>query len=1557
MEYAFTYAANLNIHAADAPDLSNVTTMHSMFDGAISLNSDLNHWDVSNVKNMRRLFRGEYVAGSEFNGDISSWDVSNVTQMEDMFQNATSFNGDLSSWDVSNVEDMSGMFSRSFSFNSDLNHWDVSSVTNMVGMFDSASSFNGDISSWDVSGVRDMSGMFFNATSFNQDIGGWDVGMVEWMGNVGDTSIGGMFEDARSFDQDLGRWDVRNVRNMSQMLDRSGLSRENYDALLTGWSQLTLQQYGELDAAGLEYCAESARQHLIDTFDWYISGDRLAGDCSDPGTSPVVDASKSSVTATSPHLADGVDASVVTIELVDRDGNPLSGLQEGDFEIFLVSTMDQDVQAVAGPVSEVQTSGIYTFSITDTIPESFEVFVMVGGVALDDKPEITFEPASQEPEFRPFITTWMTTDGRITIPVAENGYQYSYDIYWESTVDSTEQGWLQHQTQAVTLDSLQMGTTYRVEIKGTFPRLDFTAFDAASTDSLKLLSVKQWGGVCGESMEYAFARATDLEIHAADAPDLRKVTSMKGMFAGAASVNSDFNHWDVSSVTNMESMFESASAFNGDISSWDVSGVLDMSGMFFDATSFNGDISSWDVSSVTQMARMFQYATSFSGDLSSWNVGNVEDMSAMFASAASFNGDISGWNVSNVRYMPGMFNYAETFNQDIGDWDVSNVEDMGPAFDAGGMFEGASSFDQDLGRWDVRNVKNMRWMLDHSGLSRENYDALLTGWSQLALQQSVRLDAAGLEYCAEPARQHLIDMFDWEISGDRLAGDCSDPGTSPVVDASKSSVTATSPHLADGVDASVVTIELVDRDGNPLSGLQEGDFEINLVSNMDQDVRAVAGPVSEVQTSGIYTFSITSPAEGSLLVSVTIMGEELKDQPTVIFDAPVQQVDPALTKIIATGPHLADGMDRSVVTVQVVDEKRVPVSGLLEKDFRVVVTGSARTSTIRETNKGIYQFGVTNRVAETVELTVTIQGIRLLTEPKIQFEYPEQLVSSDLSDLLVTSPHLADGEDASTVTILLKDVEDKWISGLDPDVFTLDVSDGSLAGSLSETETGQYQFQVTSTIATSVRVTVTVKGVRLRAAPVILFEPVPKPVPDPPVIYSVTGNNNNITLTWNPVRESYIRGYQIYRGNEPHNMVLIGQAGPASDSFEDSQSSETALFYRISAVNTDGVEGPLSDYIVFYNSAIVAGHTTWKLVSTPLQNSVQNLEQTTLFGFSNQYELAAELQPSRGYWIKSKTISEETVPVTGTGLLSSTLMLRKGWNLIGSLSAPVSVNSISDPGRILTAAPVYGFSADGYQRTDKLLPNQGYWIYASESGEIEMRIQEEISEESNHLKAAKAIVAEDSPPDIWIDFSNDRQSEKLYIREFPGSEEESMRFMLPPEPPSPVLDVRTSGGLNLVQSGSERIRLQSETYPVRVTLHGVEKNSEYTWRFVLKDGIDEHVVDLIPGEPMMITQQYDRIEMVKIRMEEAITETRMLPGYPNPFNPAAIIQYQLKVSGDIKIEVYDSIGRRVQVLADGFQPSGQHQVSFHAGHLSTGVYIVRFVTGTGIQQQKITLIK
>jgi surface protein len=49
---------------------------------------------------------------SRFNGDISKWDVSNVKNMNRMFESSTFTceNGDISNWDVSNVKDMSFMF-------------------------------------------------------------------------------------------------------------------------------------------------------------------------------------------------------------------------------------------------------------------------------------------------------------------------------------------------------------------------------------------------------------------------------------------------------------------------------------------------------------------------------------------------------------------------------------------------------------------------------------------------------------------------------------------------------------------------------------------------------------------------------------------------------------------------------------------------------------------------------------------------------------------------------------------------------------------------------------------------------------------------------------------------------------------------------------------------------------------------------------------------------------------------------------------------------------------------------------------------------------------------------------------------------------------------------------------------------------------------------------------------------------------------------------------------------------------------------------------------------
>jgi hypothetical protein len=81
------------------------------------------------------------------------------------------------------------------------------------------------------------------------------------------------------------------------------------------------------------------------------------------------------------------------------------------------------------------------------------------------------------------------------------------------------------------------------------------------------------------------------------------------------------------------------------------------------------------------------------------------------------------------------------------------------------MFDNADAFDQNLANWKVTALTSAVNMFYDTALSTTNYDALLIGWDAQNLLPEVVFHGGGSQYCrGESARQHMIDVDDWEIS-------------------------------------------------------------------------------------------------------------------------------------------------------------------------------------------------------------------------------------------------------------------------------------------------------------------------------------------------------------------------------------------------------------------------------------------------------------------------------------------------------------------------------------------------------------------------------------------------------------------------------------------------------------------------------------------------------------------------------------------------------------------------------------------------------------------------
>ena len=79
---------------------------------------------------------------------------------------------------------------------------------------------------------------------------------------------------------------------------------------------------------------------------------------------------------------------------------------------------------------------------------------------------------------------------------------------------------------------------------------------------------------------------------------------------------------------------------------------------------------------------------------------------------------------------------------------------------------------------------------------------------------------------------------------------------------------------------------------------------------------------------------------------------------------------------------------------------------------------------------------------------------------------------------------------------------------------------------------------------------------------------------------------------------------------------------------------------------------------------------------------------------------------------------------------------------------------------------------------------------------------------------------------------------------------------------------------------------------------------------------------------------------------------------PNPMRDRATVTFTLADAGEVRLVVYDALGRAVAVLADGPAEAGTHRVTLDGTALPTGVYLLRLTTADGqAATQRLTLIR
>ncbi|MCZ7616297.1 MAG: T9SS type A sorting domain-containing protein [Ignavibacteriaceae bacterium] len=98
---------------------------------------------------------------------------------------------------------------------------------------------------------------------------------------------------------------------------------------------------------------------------------------------------------------------------------------------------------------------------------------------------------------------------------------------------------------------------------------------------------------------------------------------------------------------------------------------------------------------------------------------------------------------------------------------------------------------------------------------------------------------------------------------------------------------------------------------------------------------------------------------------------------------------------------------------------------------------------------------------------------------------------------------------------------------------------------------------------------------------------------------------------------------------------------------------------------------------------------------------------------------------------------------------------------------------------------------------------------------------------------------------------------------------------------------------------------------------------------------------------------FEELNSVDDEKDIKLNKYVLYQNYPNPFNSSTIIKYSLPRQGEVKLSLYDLLGRLITTLVNEMKNTGEHQIELNTKNLSSGVYFYQLIAGNVILTNKL----